>query len=133
MRLGKAQSRPDLVRQVLRKLSHEGPLPTYQAVMNRLDQPQPLGYSCAGVVEGVAKVVLSIDEFDQVSPGDIMVCQMTNPAWTPLFAVISGIVTDAGGVVFYANYLKFFERARTEWLRADSSARATRNAMGPNP
>jgi acyl-CoA thioester hydrolase, YbgC/YbaW family len=26
--------------------------------------------------------------------------------------------TDAAGVVFYANYLKFFERARTEWLRA---------------
>ncbi|HEX7047011.1 MAG TPA: tol-pal system-associated acyl-CoA thioesterase [Gammaproteobacteria bacterium] len=26
--------------------------------------------------------------------------------------------TDAGGVVFYANYLKFMERARTEWLRA---------------
>lgn len=26
--------------------------------------------------------------------------------------------TDAGGVVFYANYLKFFERARSEWLRA---------------
>ncbi len=25
--------------------------------------------------------------------------------------------TDAGGVVFYANYLKFFERARTEWMR----------------
>lgn len=26
--------------------------------------------------------------------------------------------TDTGGVVFYANYIKFFERARTEWLRA---------------
>ena len=26
--------------------------------------------------------------------------------------------TDAGGIVFYANYLTFFERARTEWLRA---------------
>jgi acyl-CoA thioester hydrolase len=26
--------------------------------------------------------------------------------------------TDAGGVVYYANYLKFFERARTEWLRS---------------
>jgi acyl-CoA thioester hydrolase len=25
--------------------------------------------------------------------------------------------TDAGGVVYYANYLRFFERARTEWLR----------------
>ncbi|MFO1266662.1 MAG: tol-pal system-associated acyl-CoA thioesterase [Rubrivivax sp.] len=26
--------------------------------------------------------------------------------------------TDAGGIVYYANYLKFFERARTDWLRA---------------
>ena len=26
--------------------------------------------------------------------------------------------TDAGGIVFYANYLKYFERARTEWLRS---------------
>ncbi len=29
--------------------------------------------------------------------------------------------TDTGGIVFYANYLKFFERARTEWLRCGSS------------
>jgi pyruvate,water dikinase len=52
-----------------------------------------------GVVEGVAKVVFSPEEFDQVKPGDIMVCQMTNPAWTPLFAIISGVVCDAGGMV----------------------------------
>ena len=52
-----------------------------------------------GVIEGTAKVVLSTEEFDQVSPGDILVCQMTNPAWTPLFSLISGIVTDAGGTV----------------------------------
>ena len=26
--------------------------------------------------------------------------------------------TDAGGIVFYANYLKYFERARSEWLRS---------------
>ena len=26
--------------------------------------------------------------------------------------------TDAGGIIYYANYLKFFERARTEWLRS---------------
>jgi pyruvate,water dikinase len=52
-----------------------------------------------GVVEGTARVVLSVAEFDQVKQGDIMVCQMTNPAWTPLFAMISGIVTDAGGTV----------------------------------
>ena len=39
--------------------------------------------------------------------------------------------TDAGGVVFYANYLKFFERARTEWLRAlGVGQRALREASG---
>ncbi len=41
--------------------------------------------------------------------------------------------TDAGGIVFYANYLKFFERARTEWLRAlgivQSSLRQTSGGM----
>ena len=45
---------------------------------------------------------------------------MTAPSLTP-FAHTLRIYwedTDAGGVVFYANYLKFFERARTEWLRA---------------
>ncbi len=52
-----------------------------------------------GVVEGTAKVVASPAEFDQVKHGDILVCQMTNPAWTPLFAIISGIVCDAGGMV----------------------------------
>jgi acyl-CoA thioester hydrolase len=39
--------------------------------------------------------------------------------------------TDAGGVVFYANYLKFFERARTEWLRAQGHGQqALREATG---
>src|SRR5690242_16208360 len=33
--------------------------------------------------------------------------------------------TDAGGIVFYANYLKFFERARTEWLRALGVSQST--------
>jgi acyl-CoA thioester hydrolase len=33
--------------------------------------------------------------------------------------------TDAGGVVFYANYLGFMERARTEWLRARGFSQAT--------
>ena len=39
--------------------------------------------------------------------------------------------TDAGGIVFYANYLKFLERARTEWLRAlGVSQRALRESTG---
>ena len=36
--LGKARSRPDLVKQVVRKLQQEGPMPTYRAVMTRLDR-----------------------------------------------------------------------------------------------
>jgi acyl-CoA thioester hydrolase len=39
--------------------------------------------------------------------------------------------TDAGGIMFYANYLKFFERARTEWLRSlGISQHALREATG---
>lgn len=39
--------------------------------------------------------------------------------------------TDAGGIVFYANYLKFFERSRTEWLRAKGiSQHALRETTG---
>src|SRR4029079_12584187 len=34
-----------------------------------------------GQVEGIARVVMTVDEFDDVAEGDILVCQMTNPAW----------------------------------------------------
>ncbi len=50
-----------------------------------------------GVVEGVARVVLREDQFDDVRAGDILVCQMTNPAWVVLFTKIVGLVTDTGG------------------------------------
>jgi pyruvate,water dikinase len=52
-----------------------------------------------GVVEGPARFVSSLDEFDQVNQGDILVCRMTNPAWVVLFTKISGLVTEAGGTV----------------------------------
>lgn len=66
--LGKARSRPDLVKQVLRKLRQEGPLPTYRTVMDRLDVPQPLGYASAGIVEAVGEGVASL------APGDRVAC-----------------------------------------------------------
>src|SRR5262249_54159402 len=66
--LGKARSRPDLVRQVMRKLRQEGPLPTYRAVVTRLEAPQPLGYSCAGFVEAVGAGVGGF------APGDRGAC-----------------------------------------------------------
>ncbi len=53
--LGKARSRPDLVKQTLEKAKREGLLPTAQAIFNRLDQPMALGYSSAGVIVALGK------------------------------------------------------------------------------
>jgi phosphohistidine swiveling domain-containing protein len=50
-----------------------------------------------GVVEGTARVVRTVGDFDEVAEGDILVCQMTNPAWVVLFTKIAGLVTDTGG------------------------------------
>jgi pyruvate,water dikinase len=51
-----------------------------------------------GIVEGIARVVLTAAQFDEVRQGDIVVCQMTNPAWVVLFTKMKGLVTDAGGL-----------------------------------
>ena len=52
-----------------------------------------------GIAEGTARYVGSLDDFDQVQKGEILICQMTNPAWVVLFTKIAGLVTDAGGAV----------------------------------
>ena len=52
-----------------------------------------------GLVEGTARVVLTEDQLDQVKAGDILVCQMSNPAWFVEFTKIVGLVTDAGGTL----------------------------------
>jgi pyruvate,water dikinase len=52
-----------------------------------------------GVVEGTARYVASLDQFDEVEQGEILVCRMTNPAWVVLFTKIRGLVTEAGGTI----------------------------------
>lgn len=66
--LGKAASRPDLVRRAWDKAKKEGLLKTWQEAMGRLDTPTPLGYSCAGLVEQCG---IAATEF---SPGDRVAC-----------------------------------------------------------
>ncbi|HEY71222.1 MAG TPA: hypothetical protein G4O08_11630 [Anaerolineae bacterium] len=51
----------------------------------------------AGQVTGTACVLHGPDDFDQMQPGAILVAKMTTPAWTPLFAMAGGVVTDIGG------------------------------------
>ena len=50
-----------------------------------------------GVVTGTARVLRSLAETDRIEEGDILICDMTTPAWTPLFASLAGIVADSGG------------------------------------
>jgi len=52
-----------------------------------------------GVATGTARIIRSADEGARLRPGDIMVCEMSTPAWTPLFAIVSGIITETGGAL----------------------------------
>ena len=55
-----------------------------------------------GVIEAKARVITTMDQFDSVEDGEILVCRMTNPAWVVLFTRISGLVTDAGGTTSHS-------------------------------
>jgi pyruvate,water dikinase len=55
-----------------------------------------------GIAEGVARVVVTPADFGRVEPGEILVCASTNPAWTPLFSKIAGVVADQGGSLSHA-------------------------------
>ncbi|MCO4320636.1 phosphoenolpyruvate synthase [Aliidiomarina quisquiliarum] len=51
---------------------------------------------------GVARVLASIDDMDQVQPGDILVTDMTDPDWEPIMKRASAIVTNRGGRTCHA-------------------------------
>lgn len=53
----------------------------------------------AGTVQGTVRVVMDLSEASKVRKGDVMVCEMTMPAWTPLFSIASAVVADTGGVL----------------------------------
>lgn len=66
--MGKAASRPDLVRRAWDKAKKEGFLKTWQEAMGRLDTPTPLGYSSAGIIEQCGTAAT------EFSPGDRVAC-----------------------------------------------------------
>ncbi len=55
-----------------------------------------------GVVEGVARVVIEVEELARVREGEILVCPITSPAWAPIFSSVKAVVTDIGGVMSHA-------------------------------
>ena len=56
----------------------------------------------SGVVEGIARIVKSVEELSRLQQGDILVCHVTNPTWTPVFQKIRAAVSDIGGSMSHA-------------------------------
>ncbi len=52
-----------------------------------------------GVVRGIVRVIRGPHEFEKLQRGEILVAPLTNPVWTPLFAIAGGIITQVGGIL----------------------------------
>jgi len=72
----------------------------WAAVAETGNENELRGYAAsAGVVEGVARVLRSINDFGEINEGDILVCPITHPSWGPLFSKIKAAVSDIGGTM----------------------------------
>jgi pyruvate,water dikinase len=61
------------------------------------------GYAASpGVVEGVARVLRSVNDIGQIRDGEILVCAVTAPSWAPVFGKIKAAVSDIGGTMSHA-------------------------------
>jgi pyruvate,water dikinase len=58
-----------------------------------------------GRATGRARIVRSGDEFDQLRAGEVLVCRVTTPSWTPLFARAAAVVTDVGSPSAHASII----------------------------
>ncbi len=56
----------------------------------------------SGVVTGRARVIESFDEIGRLEENDILITRFTDTGWTPKFAILSGIVTEYGGILCHA-------------------------------
>jgi rifampicin phosphotransferase len=58
-----------------------------------------------GTVTGTARIVRTQKEIGKVRSGEILVCNSTDPGWTPVFVVVQGVVTETGGMLSHASCL----------------------------
>jgi pyruvate,water dikinase len=103
---GKAPSQPDL-RGLPPALRH-----ITGALLYFLELSQPIAEAHDGAIAGVpgspgrhtgpARVIREESEFSRLRPGDVLVCPITSPAWSLLFAQAGAVVTDGGGVLAHA-------------------------------
>jgi pyruvate,water dikinase len=78
-------------------------LDAWLAAESHPDSREIKGFAASsGVAEGVARVVKSVDDIGGLHHGDILVCQVTNPTWAPVFQKIAAAVSDIGGSMSHA-------------------------------
>lgn len=58
--------------------------------------------SAPGVAEGVASVLMAVEQIPELRPDEILVTPATGPAWSTVFGTLKGVVTDAGGALSHA-------------------------------
>lgn len=68
------------------------------------DQLVGIGTS-GGVVEGRARVVPNLSHIGELQPGEILVCNATDPGWAPVFTIIGGLVIETGGMLAHGSCL----------------------------
>jgi pyruvate, water dikinase len=78
-------------------------LDTWLSAGSGADSNEVRGFAASnGVVEGPARIVRSVEEISRLQRGDILVCQVTNPTWAPVFQKIVAAVSDIGGSMSHA-------------------------------
>ncbi len=81
--------------------------PLTRAIMRFFGEPPPASEAklirgnagSSGVVRGIARVIITLDDADRLDPGDVLVTATTSPPWTSLFGIASAVVTDTGGAL----------------------------------
>jgi pyruvate,water dikinase len=84
---------PDIIRGD--QESYSRPVEPVQGEAGRLDGVA----GSPGVITGQARVIRGPEEFHRLQHGEILVAPLTNPVWTPLFAIASGVITEVGGIL----------------------------------
>jgi pyruvate,water dikinase len=78
-------------------------LDSWSRVPDAKDANEIRGFAAsAGVVEGIARVLTSVNDIGQMMEGEILVCPVTAPSWAPLFSKIKAAVSDIGGTMSHA-------------------------------
>jgi pyruvate,water dikinase len=82
--------------------SDKGPYSTIRA--NEGDEHVLRGFAVSpGTVTGIASVIMTPNDFDRMKPDSILVCPITTPAWTQLFPLAKGLVTDVGSILAHGS------------------------------